>query len=177
LSGSNTGSLLHPGEIKAQSRFGSPARWNDERLARFYKKAIDEEAALWIENLPFCFIATADKDGHCDCSYRGRETGPLVQVENPSSLLLPDYSGNRLYNSLGNMLVNPHVGMLFIDFEAQARMRVNGKAEILEIDAAVQELWPRAERCVRISVEQVYGNCRQRIPRMALVASPVEWEA
>lgn len=169
--------MLHSGEIKAQSRFGSPARWNDDKLARFCKKAIDEETALWIESLPFCFTATSDASGHCDCSYRRRETGPLVHVENPSSLLLPDYSGNRLYNSLGNMRANPHVGMLFIDFEAQARLRVNGRTEVIELDAAMQNLWPRAERCVRISVEQVYGNCRQRIPRMALVASPEEWEA
>lgn len=168
---------LHPGEIEAQARFGGAERWTEARLGRFLKEAIDEETAFWIEGLPFCFIATADAAGHCDCSYRGRESGPLLRVENPGSLLLPDYSGNRIYNSLGNLLVNPHIGMLFIDFAAQSRLRVNGRAEIIEADAAMRALWPRVERGVRVTVQQVYGNCRQRIPRMALVAPPMEWEA
>jgi len=164
---------LHPGELEAQARFGSAGRWPQSRLDRFYRRAIDEETALWMESLPFCFIATADADGHCDCSYRGRESGPLVHVEHPGSLLLPDYAGNRIYNSLGNLLANPQIGMLFIDFAAQARLRVNGRTEIIELDAAMRTLWPRGERAVRVTVEQVYGNCRQRIPRMILIAPPV----
>ncbi len=172
----NTNSALHPGEIEAQARFGAAGRWTDARLARFFGRAIDEETALWLESLPFCFIATADAAGHCDCSYRGRESGPLLRVEHPGSLLLPDYAGNRLYNSLGNLLANPHIGMLFIDFAAPSRLRVNGSAEIIELDAAMRTCWPRAERAVRVTVEQVYGNCRQRIPRLAVAAPPMEWE-
>ena len=168
--------LLHAGEIEAQARFGSGGRWTQARLGRFYRRAIDEETALWLESLPFCFIATADADGRCDCSFRGRESGPLVRVEHPGSLLLPDYAGNRIYNSLGNLLVNPHIGMLFIDFAAQSRLRVNGSAEIIEADAVMREWWPRVERAVRVTVKQVYGNCRQRIPRMSLEAPPMEWE-
>ena len=151
--------VSHPGEVSARSRFGTAARWPEARLSRFYRQSIDDETALWIESLPFFFIATADAGGHCDCSFRGRETGPLLQ----------------LFNSLGNMLVNPHIGLLFIDFAAQARMRVNGEATLIELDGTLKNQWPRAQRGVRVRVAQVYGNCRQRIPRMTLDAPSQEW--
>ena len=99
----------------------------------------------------------------------------MLKVEDPKSILLPDYSGNRLYNSLGNMLVNPHIGMLFIDFFLQSRMRINGKTEITELDEAMKSLWPGAERAIRITIEQCYGNCRKRIPQMRLTIPPSEW--
>ena len=162
----------HSGEVTARSRFGSADRWPEARLSRFYRQAIDDETALWIEALPFFFIATADAAGHCDCSFRGRETGPLLQVQTPCELVFPDCPGNGLFNSLGNVLVNPHIGLLFIDFAAQTRMRVNGEATLIELDAAC---WPRAQRGVQVRVEQVYGNCKQRIPRMTMDAPPLEW--
>lgn len=145
-------------------------------MSRFYKRGIDDGAALWIEALPFFFIATADAAGHCDCSFRGRETGPLLQVLTPGKLIFPDYPGNGLFNSLGNVLVNPHVGLLFIDFVAQTRLRVNGEAALIELDDALKNCWPRAQGGVQVRVEQVYGNCRRRIPRMTLDAPPLEWE-
>ncbi|MCL5059351.1 MAG: pyridoxamine 5'-phosphate oxidase family protein [Candidatus Thermoplasmatota archaeon] len=61
-------------------------------------------------------IATADAAGYCDCSYRGRETAGVAV--DPTVLVFPDYPGNGLFNSLGNVLVNPHIGLLFIDFAA-----------------------------------------------------------
>ena len=167
--------VSHPGEVSARSRFGTAARWPEARLSRFYRQSIDDETALWIESLPFFFIATADAGGHCDCSFRGRETGPLLQVLTPGELFFPDYAGNGLFNSLGNMLVNPHIGLLFIDFAAQARMRVNGEATLIELDGTLKNQWPRAQRGVRVRVAQVYGNCRQRIPRMTLDAPSQEW--
>ncbi|OZA13516.1 MAG: hypothetical protein B7X94_02260 [Hydrogenophilales bacterium 17-62-8] len=167
--------VSHPGEDAARSRFGTTDRWPEERLSRFYQRGIDDGTALWIEALPFFFIATADAAGHCDCSYRGRETGPLLQVLTPGELVFPDYPGNGLFNSLGNLLVNPHIGLLFVDFAAQSRMRVNGEATLIELDGTLKNHWPRAQRGVRVGVEQVYGNCKQRIPRMTLDTPPLEW--
>ena len=169
-------SIPHPGEVSARTRFGTADRWPEERLSRFYRQGIDDETALWIEALRFFFIATADAAGHCDCSFRGRETGPLLQVRTPGELIFPDYPGNGLFNSLGNVLVNPHIGLLFIDFAAQTRMRVNGEAVLVELDDTLKNHWPRAQRGVRVRAEQVYGNCNQRIPRMTLDAPPLEWE-
>lgn len=167
--------VSHPGEDAARSRFGTADRWSEDRLSRLYRHGIDDETTLWIEALPFFFIATADAAGHCDCSFRGRETGPLLRVLAPGELVFPDYPGNGLFNSLGNLLVNPHIGLLFIDFAAQARLRVNGAAAVVELDDALKSGWPRAQRGVHVRVKQVYGNCNQRIPRMTLNAPPLEW--
>jgi predicted pyridoxine 5'-phosphate oxidase superfamily flavin-nucleotide-binding protein len=169
------GAVSHPGEIAARQRFDPASRWTESKLACFYRRAIDDETALWIESLPFFFIATSDAAGYCDCSFRGRETGPLLLARTSGELIFPDYPGNGLFNSLGNLLVNPHIGLLFIDFAAQARMRVNGAAAVIELDDTLSILWPRAHQGVRVTVAQVYGNCQRRIPRMVLSAPPPEW--
>lgn len=168
--------MLHPGEILAQQRFNQTTVWTEARLARMFRQSIDDETALWLEGLPFFFIATASAEGQCDCSFRGREAGPLLKVIAPRRLVFPDFPGNRLFNSLGNLLVNPQLGMLFIDFAAQIRLRVNGKARVVENTAACRGLWPEAARLIEVETEQVFGNCSRRIPRMTIVAEPQEWQ-
>ena len=70
-----------------------------------------------------------------------------------------------MYNSLGNILENPNVGMIFIDFPDQQRLRVNGAARVLEGEGEWRTRWPDAPRAVEVSVEQVYWNCSKRIPK------------
>jgi predicted pyridoxine 5'-phosphate oxidase superfamily flavin-nucleotide-binding protein len=163
---------FHSGEWEAQMRFNTD--WDERqasRLGRIIGRAIDDEKALFIEGLPFFFLATADADGHCDCSFRGTEPAldgrplPVVRVTDPQRLLFPDYAGNRMFNSLGNIIANPHVGMLFIDFASQTRLRVNGAARILGNGDDWKRHWPEAKRAVEVTVEQVYWNCSKRIPK------------
>ena len=163
---------FHPGEQQAQRRFNTD--WNDTRstrLARIIGHAISDEQALFIEGLAFFFLATADNAGNCDCSFKGSEPGPTgtVQaawVETPHRLWFPDYAGNKLYNSLGNILENPHAGLIFIDFASQTRLRVNGSAQVRTESGPWQHHWPSAPRAVAIDVEQVYWNCSKRIPNL-----------
>lgn len=172
----DTDNIPHDGEREAQKRFceGRTAE-NDAPLAAMVQMVQDHIRPSWIgflESQPFFFLATANQYGACDCSFRGREysiTGnptPLLKVLDPKILVFPDYSGNNLYHSLGNILVNPHVGMLFVDFQKRLRARVNGTAEVIEDKNAYSEIWPRALRYVRITVEQAYPNCKARIPIM-----------
>jgi predicted pyridoxine 5'-phosphate oxidase superfamily flavin-nucleotide-binding protein len=118
------------------------------------------------------FIATANDRGECDCSFRGREFNaagqpyPLLKVLDAKTLVFPDFSGNKLYNSLGNILVNPHIGMLFVDFQNRSRARVNGAAEIIEDRLTHGDIWPMAQRYVQVTVQQAYPNCKARIPKM-----------
>lgn len=82
------------------------------------------------------------------------------------TLLFPDYQGNKLFNSLGNILVNPHIGMLFIDLVNARRLRVNGRAEIVEQPSDLyMEIWPSAVRLVKVTAQQVYANCQRNIHR------------
>lgn len=166
--------ILHEGELDAQRRFGFEGFWSDFNLSAMFRDSVSEGFANYIERLPFFFISTANNRGECDCSFRGREFDasgspyPLLKVIDPKTLVFPDYRGNKLFNSLGNMLVNPQIGMLFIDFENRARARINGAAEILEDSAIYADIWPLAQRYVRVTPAQVYGNCKARIPKMTL---------
>ncbi|WP_189941750.1 pyridoxamine 5'-phosphate oxidase family protein [Sulfuriferula thiophila] len=166
---------LHAGELAAQQRFGAGGIWDAHRLSNMFHEDIPPSLAEFIENLPFFFIATSNTTGECDCSFRGREYDvagqpyPLVKTLDSRTLVFPDYRGNKLYNSLGNIIVNGHIGMLFIDFQSRRRVRLNGRAEILEAQTAYADVWPLAQRYVRVTTEQVYGNCKSRIPHMQLV--------
>lgn len=164
--------LGHPGELELRERYPSGYRWNEHSLAAMMSPVISPALARFIEALPFFFIATASAGGHCDCSFRGREHDasgaplPALRVLAPGRLVFPDFSGNGLYNSLGNMRVNPHIGMLFMDFERQRRARINGVAQVVDASDNIRAIWPMAQAAVLVAVEQAYGNCQARIPRM-----------
>ncbi len=81
------------------------------------------------------FLATADREGRPQCSYKGGEPG-FVRVLDQHTVAFPNYDGNGMYLSMGNLSVNPQVGMLFIDFvsERPSRLRLNGLAHIDEDD-------------------------------------------
>ena len=166
--------IFHSGELDAQGRYNSRTEWTERAIAavnNLYKQAIDEDAAFFIEGRQFFFIATSDSDGNCDCSFRGTEqdeTGklqPAVFVEDPKTVIFPDFSGNKMYNSLGNILANPRIGMLLVDFPSASRLRVNGRAEIVEDPDSYKHKWSTAKRYIRVTVEQVFWNCSRRIPK------------
>ncbi len=115
------------------------------------------------EAMEFFFIATADRDGNCDCSFRGGS--PSVKVLDDETLIFPDYPGNGAFQSLGNIVENPNIGMLFIDFSHQQRLRINGKAEVLD-DEELRRWFVGSIQVVKVTVEQVYRNCSARIPKL-----------
>jgi uncharacterized protein len=113
------------------------------------------------------FLATADAEGRPTCSYQGGEPG-FVRVLDASTLAFPNYDGNAMYLSAGNMLVNPDVGMLFIDFERGHRMRLEGTASIDPADPLTGD-YPEAQFVVRVRARAVYPNCPRYIHRYAPV--------
>ena len=113
------------------------------------------------------FIATADAAGQPDCSYKGGEPG-FVRVLDDRTLALPSYDGNGLFASFGNVLVNPQVGLLFIDFVSGNRLRMRGEATIDPADPLLAA-YPGAQFVVRIRTTLVYPNCRRYVHRYALV--------
>jgi len=165
----------HSGERIAHKRFGVESFWDAHDFDALFHASIPAGMSAYLESLPFFFIATANQRGECDCSFRGREHDAsgrpyaLVKVIDAKTLIFPDYSGNNFFNSLGNILVNGQIGMLFIDFDSRQRARINGRANIIEDRHDYAELWPLAQRYIQVTVEQVFGNCRSRIPRMKLI--------
>jgi hypothetical protein len=115
------------------------------------------------------FLATADADGHPQCSYKGGDPG-FIRVLDERTVAFPNYDGNGMYLSMGNVLENPHVGMLFIDFVSPrpSRLRLNGIASIDEHDALIAE-YPAVQFIVRVRATQVFPNCPRYIHQMQLV--------
>jgi len=131
------------------------------------RTAFTDEDRAFIERCPMFFIATADAGGRPDCSYKGGLPG-FVRVVDERTLAIPDYDGNGMYRSWGNVLVNPHVGLLFLDFEKPKRLRVNGTAQVDEDDPLRAE-FPDAVFIVRVSAELIFPNCPRYIHQMKLV--------
>lgn len=173
-------SPLHAGEREMASRYPNPVyQWGDDNIGQMIRTRISLSIGQYLARLPFFFIATSSPEGFCDASFRGREYGaagpqPLVWVPDPQTVIFPDFQGNGLYQSLGNILGNPQIGMLFMDFERQSRMRINGRAEVRDADDAVREKWPSAQAFVKVTIQQAYGNCQARIPRLIVDQSSVD---
>src|SRR5215813_4871294 len=102
--------LYHEGSRECKERFDS-ARLAD-RLAERARTAISDDQRAFSESLDMVFLATADAEGRPQCSYKGGDAG-FVRVLDEHTLAFPSYDGNGMYLSLGNLSVNPHVGLLF----------------------------------------------------------------
>jgi uncharacterized protein len=162
-------SAYQRGARALQDRFDT-RRLADRLEERFLSRAvIDADDRAFIERMDMFFLATADRDGRPQCSYKGGDPG-FVQVLGEHTIAFPNYDGNGMYLSIGNVLENPHVGLLFIDFTAArpTRLRLNGIASIDESDQLIEQ-YPGAQFIVRVRATQVFPNCPRYIHRMALV--------
>jgi predicted pyridoxine 5'-phosphate oxidase superfamily flavin-nucleotide-binding protein len=163
-----TASPFHTGETDAQLRWGNPALWTEVRVKQLIWDHIPEQFHGRIEAAPFFFLASSHPDGRCDCSFKGGGPG-LVKVFGTTRIAFPHFEprvkGNGAYMSLGNILLNPHVSLLFIDFSDGARLRVNGKASLHE-NAEMMQRFPQAECVVAVDIELVAPSCPAYIPRL-----------
>jgi predicted pyridoxine 5'-phosphate oxidase superfamily flavin-nucleotide-binding protein len=150
----------HDGMRQLQDRFDSRrlADRLDERLGR---SAFTDDDRAFIASRAMFFLASADADGRPDCSYKGGDPG-FVRVVGDGALEFPSYDGNGMFRSLGNLLVNPAVGLLFIDFESPRRLRVNGRAQLLD-DAEALRRYVGAQLVVRVQAERIFPNCPRYI--------------
>jgi len=129
--------------------------------------AFTAEDKKFIEQCATVFVATADASGHPECSYKGGLPG-FVRVVDDKTLAIPDYDGNGMYRSWGNVVVNAQVGLLFLDFESQRRIRVNGTATVSDKDPLIDEC-PGAVFIVRVNAERIFPNCPRYIHHMQVI--------
>lgn len=162
-------SKFHEGEIDAQYLWGLDGQWDQERIEKLLWNHIPDKYHKRIEQAQFFFLATSNSNGECDCSFKGG--GPnLIRMLSATQLAFPDFDGNGAFMSLGNILQNPHVGMLFIDFSDGARLRVNGSAQVYD-DGEMMGLFNNASRVIVVDVDLVVPNCNAYIPVMKTVSS------
>src|SRR4051794_35460681 len=147
-------------------------RFDTRRLADrieevLVKDSLNDHERAFIEKRDMFFLATCDADGQPTCSYKGGDPG-FVRVLDERTLAFPNYDGNGMYLSMGNVLQHAPVGMLFIDFEKQNRMRVDGLATV-DLDDPMAGDWPEAQFVVRVATRRVYPNCPRYIHKYSLV--------
>ena len=174
------------GERILQKKVGS-----ENKASAFYDKQmldyLNPYMRKFILKQEMVFIATADSKGECDCSFRAGKQG-FVRILNEKMLLCPEYRGNGVMASMGNILENSHIGMTFIDFfENTIGLHVNGKAKIVENDElladktldgvanSIQEKGTAPERWILITVEEAYIHCSKHIPHLKKLDKKIHW--
>jgi uncharacterized protein len=156
----------HDGSRRLQDSFDT--RRLADRLEQVKVTAtIDDRDRAFIESMDMLFLATADEHGRPTCSYKGGDPG-FVRVLDERTVAFPIYDGNGMFLSAGNVLVNPEVGLLFVSFERQRRLRLNGTASI-DLDDELAAAYPDALFVVRVRAREVFPNCPRYIHRYELV--------
>jgi hypothetical protein len=159
--------MYHEGMRTLQDRYG------DRRVADAIEKhrkhtEFTPEDVEYINTLPFFFLATGSGET-MDCSIKSGHPG-FIRAVNDNQVEWPDYDGNRMYRSLGNIIINPNVGLLFIKFDGEStRLRLSGKAEIIDDPDQFQHL-PGALRLIRVTADYIYYNCPRSVPKMTMEA-------
>jgi uncharacterized protein len=172
-----------PGERLLQEAYGT-----SPRAQRFYAQQmldhLNPKMRMFVARQEMMFLSTSDSRGACDCTFRAGPEG-FVTVLDERRLAWPEYRGNGVMASLGNITENGQVGLLFVDFFRDIiGLHVNGRAEIIE-DAAIRRVAPdlpvdgvpgrRPERWVRVHVEEAYVHCRKHIPHLAKQPRRRDW--
>ena len=176
------------GEHQAQEAFGTT-----RRALTFYNKQmlhyLNPLMREFIARQEMVFIATADAHGACDCSFRAGLPG-FVHVLDDKTLSYPEYRGNGVMASVGNILENPHIGMIFIDFfQSTVGLHVNGKARLVDNEDLLA--WPdvtpemieaiqttgghHPERWILVEVEEAYIHCSKHVPLLQKLNKDIRW--
>lgn len=163
-----------------------------KKAVSFYNKQminyLNDDMKCFITNQEMMFISTSDSKGNCDSSFRAGEKG-FIKVIDDGMLIYPEYQGNGVMASMGNILENPHIGLMFIDFfKHTIGLHVNGSAEIYETkelhtlrlsDYMINNLEKsegnRAELWVVVTVEEAYIHCSKHIPKLTKLDKEMMW--
>lgn len=165
------------GERELQRRYGTAGR-----AERFYAQQVldrlNERMAEFVARQEMMFVSTSDGSGECDCTFRAGPPG-FVRVLDERTLAWPEYRGNGVKASLGNIVENAHVGLLFVDFFRDViGLHVNGSAAVLDdLPGAPADDVPgrRPEQWVLVLVEEAYIHCAKHIPRLAKLPRERAW--
>ena len=158
--------MYHEGNRRLQDRFDS-RRISDRLEEKLTHTEFSDDDKEFIGNASYFFLATADAEGRPDCSFKGGMPG-FVRVTGAAELAFPDYDGNGMFKSLGNALVNPNIGMLFIAMHGKPkRLRVNGRATVRDDDPLLTET-VGSQLIVRVTARAIFPNCPRYIPNMQL---------
>ena len=176
------------GERRAQERFGTATR-AEAFYANQMLDRLNQPMQQFIARQEMVFIATADARGACDCSFRAGTPG-FVSVLNEKTIAYPEYRGNGVLASLGNILANPHIGMVFLDYyQSTVGLHVNGTARVLNpddimdfpdlpagiVEASRVKEGRRPEAWIIVQVEEAYIHCSKHVPLLKRLDKQIAW--
>jgi uncharacterized protein len=144
-------------------RFGPP----EDLVVKHKLPYLDEAAVRFIAQCPFVIVATADAQGRCDASPKGDPPG-FLHIADERTLYLPDRSGNKMFQSMTNIMQNPHVGMILIIPGEEWTMRINGQARVVDDPPLLERLSARgrpAQLAIEIKVEECFFHCPRSFKR------------
>jgi truncated hemoglobin YjbI len=165
-----------------------------DRAINFYNKQVLDFLAPkmqeFIKRQEFLFIATADRNGECDCTSKFGKPG-FIRVLSDKYVMYPEFRGNGVFANAGNIMENPHIAMLMIDFTRDTiGLHVNGKARIVDNDElleyqdklpkdVIEEIHQEGKKCperwVMVEVEEAYIQCSKHIPLMKKAEKKIDW--
>ena len=165
-------------------------RNSSDRADKFYNRQVKDHLTpvmqSFIAKQHMLFIATSDAEGNCDCSPRFGQPG-FVIVQDDRTLVYPEFRGNGVFASLGNIVHNPALGLLFVDFlETSVGLHVKGRVERQPPDKGPMpndELGQRydasdktlVEQWVYIHVDEAYIHCSKHVPKLVTRDKDVQW--
>ncbi|APZ90733.1 pyridoxamine 5'-phosphate oxidase, FMN-binding family [Fuerstiella marisgermanici] len=173
------------GERRIQHEMGSSAR-ADRFYDRQMLQSLNARMIDLIGRQEMFFVATADAGGNCDCSPRFGKPG-FISVIDETTLAYPEFRGNGVFASLGNILENPHIGLVFVDFfDTTVGLHVNGLAHSYQPDKLPRSIAEHlldgdsknvriVERWVVVTVEEAYIHCSKHVPRLSKLQKPIDW--
>jgi predicted pyridoxine 5'-phosphate oxidase superfamily flavin-nucleotide-binding protein len=130
---------------------------------RLVRSEISAEHKAFIESRDMFFLSTIDHEGRPTVSYKGGAPG-FVRVLDDRTVAFPCYDGNGMFYSMGNLVANAKIGMLFISFETPHRVRLQGNAKVADGDPLLGD-YPEALMVVRVGVTEIFRNCPRYVHR------------
>jgi PPOX class probable FMN-dependent enzyme len=160
-------------EAELRALLGEPL----PRVATKERPALDELDRQWLAASPFCLVATSGADGRCDVSPKGDPPG-FTLVLDDRTIALPERAGNRRADGFGNILTNPHVGLLYLLPGRGDTLRINGRARLVRDPALLDEMVEQGHRPVLalvVDIEEVFYHCAKAFLRSSLW-NPSTWQ-
>lgn len=150
-----------------QMQFDSRRLADQLERARKHAQLTPDDRAI-VESAAFFFLATADANGRPDCSIKGGNPG-FVTCPTDGTLAFRNYDGNGMFRSLGNILSNPWIGLLFVEFgENPKKLRINGRAAFEYANAT-----DPTEITVTVTIEDIFPNCPRYLPEVRTTGQSV----
>ena len=156
-------SEIYSPQHRALQQMFDTSRLADRVEELIVRPDLPDDSKAFIESRDMFFLTSVDHRGYPTCSYKGGAPG-FVRVIDPRTIAFPSYNGNGMFLSMGNIIANQKVGMLFMDFETPHRVRMHGVASIDRNDPLLAE-FQGAELLIRVAVTETFINCPRYIHR------------